>query len=391
MRAAAPDRDRTFLRDTDGRLFTYADMFARSGQFAHYLWRLGIRPGDRVAVQVEKSAEALLLYLACLRMGAVYVPLNPAYTPPEMEYFLADAEPACVVVSPEREDSIGARADALRLTLSADGRSGSLVTGANAMPCAFDAVARAASDVAAILYTSGTTGRSKGAMLTQLNLASNARALCDLWRFTGNDVLLHALPLHHTHGLFTATNTIMMAGASMNLLPRFDLDRVFATLPYSTTMMGVPTYYTRLLDDARLDRRAVAHMRLFISGSAPLMADTHRAWFVRTGHAILERYGMSETNMIASNPYEGARIAGTVGFPLPGVDVRVADPQTGAPLPPDHTGMIEVRGPNVFTGYWRKPEQTESAFRTDGFFITGDLGKIDARVISISWDGLRIW
>ncbi|HEX4080455.1 MAG TPA: malonyl-CoA synthase [Rhizomicrobium sp.] len=379
IRAAMPDTGRVFLRLADGRILTYGDMLARSGQFANLFRSIGVRPGDRLAAQVEKSPEALLLYLACLRMGAVYLPLNPAYTPAEMEYFLGDAEPACVVVSSAKQSVTKRllRDGTTLLNLDKDGRSGSLVERARGVQGGFHDVPRSADDLAAILYTSGTTGRSKGAMLTQRNLVSNARALCDLWRFTRADVLLHALPIYHTHGLFTATNTILLAGGSMILLPKFGVEEIFAQLPHATTMMGVPTFYTRLLADRRLGRRAVAHMRLFVSGSAPLLAETHRAWFARTGHAILERYGMTETNMIASNPYDGERIAGTVGFPLPGVDLHIADPETGASLAAGEIGMIELRGPNVFKGYWRKAEQTQAAFRADGFFITGDLGKID--------------
>jgi len=380
MRAAMPEGNQPFLRTPDGRLLSYADMLACSGQFANCLDAAGLRPGDRLAVQVEKSVASLLLYLACLRTGAIYVPLNPAYTPAEMSYFLADAEPACVVAAPGKAAATRSliRDNSVLLTLGDDGRAGSFVERARSMWSDFRDAVRAGDDVAAILYTSGTTGRPKGAMLTQRNLASNALALRDLWRFSPRDVLLHALPLFHTHGLFTATNTSMMAGASMILLPRFDVDEVFAHLPEATTMMGVPTFYTRLLADSRLARARVAHMRLFISGSAPLLPETHRAWLDRTGHAILERYGMTETNMIASNPYEGQRIAGTVGLPLPGVDLRIADPQDGSPLPSRQVGMIELRGPNIFKGYWRKPEQTAAALREDGFFVTGDLGTIDS-------------
>jgi malonyl-CoA/methylmalonyl-CoA synthetase len=381
IRAAMPDRARVFLRFGDGRILTYGDMLARSGQFASLFRSIGVRPGDRLAAQVEKSPEALLVYLACLRMGAIYLPLNPAYTPAEMEYFLGDAEPTCVVVSSAKQSVTKRllRDGIALLNLAKDGRSGSLVERARGMQAAFHDVPRSGDDLAAILYTSGTTDRSKGAMLTQRNLASNARALCELWRFTRADVLLHALPIYHTHGLFTATNTILLAGASMILLPKFDNDEIFAQLPHATAMMGVPTFYTRMLADRRLERRAVAHMRLFVSGSAPLLAETHRAWTARTGQAILERYGMTETNMIASNPYDGERIAGTVGFPLPDVELRIADPETGAPLAAGEIGSIELRGPNVFKGYWRKPEQTTSAFRADGFFITGDLGTFDER------------
>jgi malonyl-CoA/methylmalonyl-CoA synthetase len=379
IRAAMPDGGRAFLVAPDGKTVSYADMLTRSAQFANCLAVHGVRPGDRVAVQVEKSAYALLLYLACLRVGGVYLPLNPAYTLAEVAYFLADAEPALVVVAPGKENAIrnltGDGANVL--TLSDNGHEGSLIAQANSLPPDIDDVPRATKDLAAILYTSGTTGRPKGAMLTQENLLSNACVLRDLWRFTQDDVLLHALPIFHTHGLFTATNTLLMAGGSMILLPRFDIDEVFAQLPHATTMMGVPTFYTRLLADARLDRAATAHMRLFISGSAPLLPETHREWQARTGHVILERYGMTETGMIASNPYDGERIAGSVGFPLPGVELRIADPTSGTPLVSGAVGMIELRGPNVFRGYWRKPDETAASFRADGFFITGDLACID--------------
>ena len=380
MRAAAPEGARPFMHATDGSVVTYSGMFARSGRIAHHLWHTGLRPGDRLVAQVEKSSEALLLYLACLRTGAVYVPVNPACTPAEMEYLLGDAEPACSVVSPDREHALKpfARGSAL-LTLAADGQSGTLVDSVQHSDAAFSDVARAADDLAAILYTSGTTGRSKGAMLTQRNLLSNACTLRDLWRFTSRDVLLHPLPIYHTHGLFTATNTILMAGASMILLPKFDLDQVFRQLPHATSMMGVPTFYTRLLADSRTTRAATSHMRLFVSGSAPLLPETHGAWFACTGHAILERYGMTETNMIASNPYEGERIAGTVGFPLPDIEVRISDPADGVTRDAGRIGIIEVRGPNVFKGYWRKPEQTAQSFCNDGFFVTGDLGVTDSK------------
>jgi len=380
IRASMPERSCAFLRGGDVRLVTYGGMLAHSGRLANCLWRAGLRPDDRLAVQVEKSAEALLLYLACLRIGAAYLPLNPAYRIAELEYFLADAEPACVVARPE---SGPAMASLLRggkaavLGLSDDGQSGSLIERAREMPDDFEDVPRNGDDLAAILYTSGTTGRSKGAMLTHRNLVSNALALRDLWRFTGDDVLLHALPIYHTHGLFTATNTILMAGASMIFLRRFDPEPIFAHLPACTAMMGVPTFYTRLLNDPRLTRDVCAHMRVFISGSAPLLPETHREWLDVTGHAILERYGMTETNMITSNPYAGERRAGTVGFPLPGVELRIVDRESAAPLPEGEIGVIELRGPNVCKGYWRKPEQTADVFRADGFFVTGDLGRID--------------
>ncbi|HEY1614386.1 MAG TPA: malonyl-CoA synthase [Rhizomicrobium sp.] len=380
IRAAMPGAEQVFLETANGSV-TYGDAFARSGQIANVLWDAGLRPGDRLIVQTEKSAEVLLLYLACLRAGAVYLPLNTAYTLAELEYFLQDAEPRIVVVSPDREETIAplARRHGARAVFTLGSSDGTLPQRANAMQTAFDDVKREDGDLGAILYTSGTTGRSKGAMLTQRNLASNAAVLKAFWHFTQNDVLLHALPLYHAHGLFTATNTVLMAGASMILLPKFEVDPVFAALPRATVMMGVPTYYLRLLQDERLTRETAAHMRLFVSGSAPLLAETHREFCARTGHAILERYGMSETNMIASNPYDGERVAGTVGMPLPGIELRIAEAETGSLLPPGEIGVVELRGPNVCAGYWRMPDKTRSEFRSDGFFITGDLGMIDRR------------
>ncbi len=361
-----------------GAVWSFADLERRSAAYARMLRGFGLEPGDRVAVQVDKSIEAVCLYLGCVRAGGVFLPLNTAYTTSELAYFLADAEPKVVVVRPELVAEVGALApEATILALDAAG-SGSAAAAADAAAGPFETLPRGPDDLAAILYTSGTTGRSKGAMLTHRNLSSNARVLVDFWRFTRSDVLLHALPIYHTHGLFTAINTLLLAGGSMLFLPRFDLDEIFRLLPRATSMMGVPTFYTRLLADPRLTREAVAHMRLFISGSAPLLVETHRAFFERTGHAILERYGMTETGMNASNPYEGERRPGTVGFPLPGVEIRITDPETGRPLPVGEIGMIEVRGPNVFKGYWKNPEKTAAEFRPDGFFITGDLGRFDA-------------
>ena len=380
IRAAARP-EAIFIETTDGRRWTYADMLAASARFAGVLAALGVEPGDRVAVQVEKSPQAVLLYLACLRAGAIYLPLNTAYTLAELDYFVSDAEPRLVVVSPAARagvEAIAAPRGARVETLDEAG-GGSLADRAAAMPGDFADVARGRDDLAAILYTSGTTGRPKGAMLTHDNLLSNAVALCDIWRFTAADRLIHALPIFHTHGLFVATNVVLLSGASMIFLPKFDADEVLRLMPRATVLMGVPTFYVRLLQHPGLTREATAGMRLFVSGSAPLLAETHAAFGARTGHAILERYGMTETNMNTSNPYDGDRVAGTVGFPLPGVDLRVTEPESGAPLPAGETGMIEVRGPNVFKGYWRMPEKTAAEFRPDGFFITGDLGKVDAR------------
>ncbi len=381
IRSRMPAPDRPFAHLTDGRVVTYGDVLDQSAAYANALDDLGVETGDRVAVQVEKSIEMLMVYLACVRMGAVFLPLNNAYTPAEIEYFLTDAEPRVFVCDPAKEGALQAVADKAGSRLMTLGANGDGTLAEHALMFSSDGheTPRGPDDLAAILYTSGTTGRSKGAMLSHDNLASNALTLVDYWRFTADDVLLHALPIFHTHGLFVATNVTLMAGSSMIFLPKFDPGQIMALMPRATCMMGVPTFYVRLLDDPRLTREACSHMRLFVSGSAPLLADTHREWSARTGHAILERYGMTETNMNTSNPYDGDRIAGTVGFPLPGVEARVTEPETGAPLAVDEIGMIEVRGPNVFKGYWRNPEKTAAEFRADGFFITGDLGKIDAR------------
>ena len=368
-----------FLHLPDGSSITHDTFLQIAGRYANALSGLGAVPGDRVAVQVDKSPEALALYAACVQAGLVFLPLNTAYTPDEVAYFIDDSGAKVFICQPSRRDQlvdIASRAGAGLETLDADG-TGSFTDKARALPTAFATVTRDGDDLAALLYTSGTTGRSKGAMLSQNNLLSNARTLAQVWQFSDKDVLLHALPIFHTHGLFVASNVTLVAGGSMIFLPRFDLDAMIDNLPRATTMMGVPTFYTRLLDDPRFDADLTGHMRLFISGSAPLLAETHTRFEARTNHRILERYGMTETNMNTSNPYEGARRAGTVGFALPGVEVKIAHPDTGDEVPPDQIGMIEVRGPNVFKGYWQMPEKTAEELRGDGFFITGDLGRID--------------
>ncbi len=345
---------------------------------AHALRAVGVQPGDRIAVQVAKTPEALAVYGASVALAAVFLPLNTAYTAEEVAYFLEDATPRVFLCDAARAAAltpIAARHGATVLTLNADG-SGSLRDAATGQAETITPVARTAGDLAALLYTSGTTGRSKGAMLTQENLLSNARALAELWRFDSRDVLLHALPIFHTHGLFVASNVSLLTGGAMIFLPGFDLDQILRLMPQATAMMGVPTFYTRLLEDPRFIRQITAHMRLFISGSAPLLAETHQAFADRTGHRILERYGMTETNMIASNPYDGERRPGTVGFALPQVDVRIT--ADGAEVPPGAIGQIEVRGPNVFKGYWQMPEKTAEELHPDGFFMTGDLGRFDA-------------
>ncbi len=376
---ASHQADRLAISTPDGRSYSYGDLQRLSARAAAALVALGVRPGDRVAVQVEKSPDALFLYLGAVRAGAVFLPLNTAYTQSEVEYFVSDARPALLIGDPARHEGLAevATAHGARLeTLAADG-TGSFVDCTAAQSGTFESVARGPTDIAAILYTSGTTGRSKGAMLTHANLRSNAEALVATWRFTAADVLIHALPIFHTHGLFVATNVSLMAGAAMILLSKFDPAQVLGLFPRATVLMGVPTFYTRLLDLPELNRQATAGMRLFISGSAPLLAETHQAFRERTGHAILERYGMTETGMNASNPYDGERRPGSVGFPLPGVEIRVTEPETGRPLAAGEPGVLEVKGPNVFAGYWEMPEKTKQEFRDDGFFITGDLGTID--------------
>ncbi|HET9445422.1 MAG TPA: AMP-binding protein, partial [Steroidobacteraceae bacterium] len=350
---AQRDPDRLFLRTPAGRRLTYSAIARLVDRIAAALRKRGVQAADRIVAQVEKSPEAIALYLACLRLGAVFVPLNTAYTTAELDYFVGDADPKIAV---------GIAKGGVSLTDLASDESPAPLDPADAKP----------TDLAALLYTSGTTGRSKGAMLTRANLASNAVTLAQAWRFSSSDVLLHALPIFHVHGLFVAINTVLATGCSMLFLSSFDADEVVRLLPEATVMMGVPTFYTRLLQLPAFTREAAANVRLFVSGSAPLLAETHREFRERTGHAILERYGMSETLMNTSNPYDGERVPGSVGPALPGVEVRIADAASGV-------GMIEVRGPNVFSGYWRMPEKTAAEFREDGFFITGDIGRFDRR------------
>ena len=378
------DPDRMLAKIEDGRFYTYAHAIDVSGRLAHRIVSWGVEPGDRVAVQAPKSIEAIMLYLACLRAGAVFLPLNTAYTPAEVEYFLQDAEARLFICDPEKADILqpvadkcGARLETLGLWKAGTTDGGTLLeeSGQNFDP--FENVPREAGDLAAILYTSGTTGRSKGAMLSHFNLLSNARTLREYWHFTQDDMLLHALPIFHTHGLFVATNIAMLAGCRMHFQHGFNVDKIIEALPECTAMMGVPTFYTRLLDDDRLNREVCSNMRLFISGSAPLLADTHVAFEARTGYRILERYGMTETNMNTSNPYDGERRAGTVGFPLPDVQLRIVDPDSGKAVSQGEVGIIEVKGPNVFSGYWQMPEKTAEEFTKDGFFITGDMARED--------------
>lgn len=364
LRVASIGREKeVFIHDAR----TFGQFFANAEGYARVLRNLGLHPGDRVAVQVEKSVEALELYLGVVMAGGVFLPLNPSYTAPEVAYFLTDATPHIFVIDPAFLSGLSDVTSDIPHVLTFDNLTPDLGP--------FQAVARGADDLAAILYTSGTTGRSKGAMLSHRALASNSATLVDTWQFTAQDTLIHALPIFHTHGLFVATNVALMAGAAVRFLPKFDVDAVLTAMPNATVLMGVPTFYTRLLKAEGL-ADAARNMRLFISGSAPLLHETHDQWRAVTGHAILERYGMTETNMNTSNPYEGDRKAGTVGLPLPGVELRIVD--KGETLPNGEIGSIEVRGDNVFSGYWKMPEKTAEEMGRDGWFITGDLGVIDA-------------
>ena len=377
------DRGRSFIDvpgpgGTAGIHYTYGDLDSIAGRFARLIADLGAKPGDRLVAQTEKSPEALFLYLACLRAGVIYVPLNTAYRPAELEYFLGDAEPRVLVCDPGAEASLAPIARAAKvahvLTLGAGGR-GTLTERAEHLDPAFPVAARAGDDIAAILYTSGTTGRSKGAMLSHDNLGSNAEVLHKAWGFVPGDVLLHALPIYHTHGLFVACHCVLMNGTGMIFRAKFDAAEIASLLPRTTVFMGVPTYYVRLLGLSDFGRAQCASMRLFVSGSAPLLEETFRSFQDRTGHTILERYGMTEAGMITSNPLAGPRVAGSVGPPLPGVSARVAD-EGGRILGAEEVGVLEIKGPNLFKGYWRNPEKTKQEFRSDDFFITGDVSRI---------------
>ncbi|PQA87435.1 AMP-binding protein [Hyphococcus luteus] len=364
--------DKPFLTLPDGRSLSYGEMDARSAQMAGALRALGASPGDRIVMQVDKSPKNIALYLGAMRAGLVYVPLNTAYTAEEVRYFLEDAAPKIFVCTRESHDQLAhvakeAGVDHV-LTLTADG-AGTLCDAAFAAKPDETIVPRAETDLAVILYTSGTTGRSKGAMLTHENLASNAATLNALWEFSETDVLLHALPIFHIHGLFVALHTAMLSACEILFLPKFDVGDVRKALPRASVIMGVPTFYTRLLAEKDFGKGDTAHMRLFISGSAPLTIEAFNTFEERTGHRILERYGMSEAGMIASNPLDGERIAGTVGYALPGINVRIAG-EAGAP------GEVEVKGPNICAGYWKKPDKTQEAFTEDGWFRTGDVGML---------------
>lgn len=376
----AADPSRPCLETESGRLYSYGDIERETARLARFFSDLGMAKGERIAVQVEKSAEALFVYLAAVRAGLVYLPLNTAYQRGEIEYFLRDAEPAVLICNPAalaQMQKLAAKAGTRHVYTLDENGAGTIAEASRRMPEAFDTVPMNADDLAALLYTSGTTGRSKGAMLTHGNLASNAMALYDAWGFSSSDVLLHALPIFHVHGLFVAAGLALYSGSKMLFLKKFDTPQVLTYLPRATVFMGVPTYYTRLLAEPRLTRQTCRNMRLFVSGSAPLLKETFESFRDRTGHTILERYGMSETNMNTSNPLDGERIAGTVGVPLPGVSVRVVD-DNDKPVPPQTVGHIQIKGPNVFKGYWRMPEKTREEFTADGYFRTGDMGMFGA-------------
>ncbi|TFZ07861.1 malonate--CoA ligase [Ramlibacter humi] len=382
LRAAFPKNLDEIAVETDDELaYSWRDLDRATAMIANLLVSLKLPEGSRIAVQVEKSVEAMMLYLATLRAGYVFLPLNTAYQSAEIEYFIANAEPAVVVCSPKNfgwVSKIAFQAGTRNVFTLGDDRTGSLLDRAAVHGDVHQPAKKPAGDLAAILYTSGTTGRSKGAMLTHGNMLSNARVLKDYWGWKPGDVLVHALPIFHVHGLFVAIHGALINGSKMLWMAKFDPKKVIAWMPRATVFMGVPTLYVRMLAEPSLDQAAAKNMRLFIAGSAPLLVETFKAWQDRTGHTILERYGMSETVMLTSNPYrpEEGRRGGTVGFPLPGVGLRVMG-DDGKELPTGEIGGIQVKGPNVFKGYWRMPEKTKEEFTADGWFRTGDVGKVD--------------
>ncbi|MGE0849614.1 MAG: AMP-binding protein [Hyphomicrobiaceae bacterium] len=382
MRAAG---DAPAFETPDGTITTYAQLLDEVGRAAAALKSLGVAPGDRVMAQVDKSLANVFLYLATLKVGAAFNPLNSAYTPAELEYFIGDAQPSVIVASAKRIAEIGPAASASKvrslLTMSSDGSGSFMELAAQQAPLR-ETVMREPDDLASLIYTSGTTGRSKGAMITHRNIDSNAVTLHSYWGFQPGDVLLHALPIFHVHGLFVALHTALLNASRMLWLPKFDLDEVLRLLPRATVVMGVPTFYTRLLATEAFGMGQCSRLRLVISGSAPLLAETHEQFTKRTGHRILERYGMTEAGMIASNPWMGGeRVPGTVGFALPEISVRIAG-EGGKPVAAGEIGVLEVKGPNVFKGYWRNPEKTKEEFRADGYFVSGDLATMseDGRV-----------
>lgn len=371
--------DKICLDCENGLQLSFAQVLELAGRISSFIRQQGIPAGERLVVQAEKSPFGVALYLACLRAGIIYIPLNTSYTAEEVEYFLADATPRLFICDPARQQNFAGVAGRLNikvLTLDKHGQ-GSLPDSVAGLPPDRAAAEMGDNDIAVILYTSGTTGRSKGAMLSHRNLASNAQHLVSIWGWSDRDVLLHALPIYHVHGLFVALHCALLSSASMIFQPGFDAERIIQSLPRATVLMGVPTFYTRLLKHPGFNKTVCRHIRLFISGSAPLLAETFDEFEQRTGHRILERYGMTETGMLVSNPLDGERLAGTVGFPLPEVQTRILD-AGGKSVTAGEVGVLEVRGPNVFRGYWQMPDKTAEEIKPDGFFITGDLASQDA-------------
>ena len=369
-------KDKNFIKSQNGNI-TFHDFFLLANRISNLFSCLGLKAGDRILVQVEKSPFALAVYAASIRSGYVYIPLNINYTVHEIDYFIENSKPSLFILDPKYQNKIGQKLkikNIQHLTLDID-QKGTLSELSYEQQSSFNIVPRGPNDLAAILYTSGTTGVSKGAMINHKNLVSNTEILSNYWLFQKTDVLLHALPIFHIHGLFVACNICFYSGAEMIFLQKFDLSKVIDNLPNASVMMGVPTFYTRLLEDPKFNKFVAKNIRLFISGSAPLLEETHNRFETVTGHKILERYGMTETNMNSSNPYDGERRAGTVGFPLPGIDIKIIDLDNGHELSHSHIGMIKIKGDNVFDGYWEMAEATNESFTRDGYFLTGDLGE----------------
>lgn len=379
-KASIGNEQAVFAKLDDDSNVTYGELFSNAEKIASLLAKEGLQANERVVVQVEKSIQAVELYLGVMLAGGIFIPLNTAYTSEELSYFLSDSTPTFVVCDPKKLnilEPLAVQIGALKtFSLDQDG-DGSLMEAADKESIGFKGVARSDNDLSSIIYTSGTTGRSKGAMLTGSNLSSNASTLLDYWKFTTKDILIHSLPIFHVHGLFVAINITLMTGSKLIFHKKFDVDSILSDMTNATVLMGVPTFYVRLLQTEGLNKSVTSNMRLFVSGSAPMLEETHKQWQEKTGHTIIERYGMSETNMNTSNPYDGDRKAGTVGFPLPDVEVIVADPESGEPLKTGEVGSVEIRGPNVFLGYWNKPDKTAEEIRKNGFFISGDLGVYD--------------
>ena len=377
FRTRQPNSLHPFAIFEDGGTLTYANFLDGAERVAATLRNSGVAPGDRVAFQAPKSITSLQMYLGAVMAGGIFVPLNPAYTSEEVEYFLADSQPKLLICEQFRVEALRKGNDGAVRIRSLEYLRREIAAAKRPLRFQYP-VARSPSDIAAILYTSGTTGRPKGAMLSHSALATNSNVLVKLWRFSKSDVLIHALPAYHTHGLFVATNVALMAGCTLLFFEKFNADAVLSAFPKATALMGVPTFYTRMLQVPELNRSLASNMRFFISGSAPLLPETHKEWHRRTGHEILERYGMTEANMITSIPYDGPRKPGTVGLPLAGVELRIRESANGREVQEGKTGVLEIKSPALFSGYWQMPEKTKSEFTDDGYFITGDLASRDS-------------